>query len=886
MKHKLILLCLFIGFFAHSQTFIKNYTTASSSYQLTIEFLPQSWGDVYLDIQVKNTGTTNIDARNSTIRIVSDNVPSLVNFFPEGNISYPTTSLSTVAEGNLQVTSLNIELPVGSWVDHTLLPNETISARFDLKSVSSSFENLADEIRFFQENEEPDLFVDVNTNISGNDSSVVTVHYKNLSTNTEVTKNITTSDIIPLRKNQEYQVWADNFVSGTTQYTSQYSSNAPLSFTPTDTNTNISIAYTKTTISTENVTINVSGLPANASTSLVLKNNTVTVNDITTQISNGSNTINNVIVGSYSITIDSYSDSVTNKVYSPSFNSTLQVSSGSSNSVSVVFNESTLTDFSVKGFPPYLSHGTITNASEAFDDNFKNSPLSVLFKYSGLDGAGDRGRIPDMTPTVNTIEQARRLEANQGGRVILPVMVHYTANASGGGSREAIRDIAEQDNLYFHYRNLIQEIKVMLSYEDANHPNPGAFVISPDLIGAIQQDVVFGNDHNIRTIRINVNQDIRRAFQDENLSVSDIPNFGEDLKGYFQSVNFVIHHVGECKIPFGYQQNVWAAGSARWVYEAAGEFNDPVSEGIEVADFMNSLELYTGDWKPDFIAFDRYERDCFGPAAIQNYAWTARHWDKYMIFCDEIAKRIGNVPIMLWQIPGGHMATVNENIGNYSISQHSSASAPYFLGDSRIGTNINNIRADLRSIPLTLPHYQANNVGEHLANDNGYDWGTSNLQKIANMNVFSILWGGGSTTGVGSIGTNGDDNKWLAGKITDYYNNPPVYKTIPTTPYQGASYCQNANRTPSENDIKGQLDIKIFPNPAKDQLLINSAIINEEYNITIYDIHGKKVHNYSTDKMQENVIDISQLQEGMYIIKFLSSNSDVKNNISKIFYKK
>ena len=28
---------------------------------------------------------------------------------------------------------------------------------------------------------------------------------------------------------------------------------------------------------------------------------------------------------------------------------------------------------------------------------------------------------------------------------------------------------------------------------------------------------------------------------------------------------------------------------------------------------MNELELYKGEWKPDFIAFDRYERDCFPP---------------------------------------------------------------------------------------------------------------------------------------------------------------------------------------------------------------------------------------------------------------------------------
>ncbi len=883
MKCKLFLICLLISVCAHAQTFVKEYTNSSSSYKLTMNFSPQSWGDVYFDIQVENIGTTDIDARDATIRITSDHVPSLINFFPEGYISYPTTSLNSVAQGSLQVTSLNIGLPQESWVDNILAPNETVSVRFDLKSVNSSLENLANEVRFFPDNEEPDLFIDTITNVSGNDESSVTVYYKNTITDTEVTKSITSTDITSLRKNQEHQVWADNFVSGTTQYTSQYSSSSPLLFTPTDTNNNISITYTKTTISTENVTINVSGLPANTSTNLILKNNTVSVADITKQISNGSNTLTNILVGSYSVVIDSYSDVSSNIIYSPSFNNTLQVTSGSANSLSVTFSESTLTDFKVKGFPPYLSHGTITNAAVAFDDSFKDSPLEVLFKYSGLDGAGDRGKIPDMTPTVNTIEQARRLETNQPGKTILPLMVHYTANASGGGSREAIRDIAEQDNLYFHYRNLIQEIKVMLSFEDADHPNPGAFVISPDLLGAIQQDVVFGNDHGITTMQVNVNQDIRRAFEDENLSTADIPNFVEDLKGYFQSINFVIHHVGECKIPFGYQQNVWAAGSARWVYEAAGEFNDPVSEGIEVADFMNSLELYTGDWKPDFIAFDRYERDCFGPAAIQNYAWTARHWDKYMIFCDEIAKRIGNVPIMLWQIPGGHMATVDENIGDYSTSQHSSASAPYFLGDSRIGTNINNIRADVRNIALTLPHYQANNIGEHLENDNGYDWGTSNLQKIANMNVFSILWGGGSTTGVGTIGTNGNDNGWLASKITDYYNNDPVFKTVALPNYEVANYCQNGSKSNDSNNSSESSNFRIFPVPANNFITIEELTSTKILSATIYDLSGKKISHYTINK--EKSIDISSLAEGAYIIR-LYTDTNTDSMISKVFLKR
>ncbi len=881
MKHKLLLVCLLFSCLMSAQSFVKDYSNATTTYQLQMNFQEQSWGDVYLNVEVINKGSNNLNVRNAKVTFLSDATPSLINFFPNGKISYPTIGFNQTPDGSQIRNTLIIGLADESWVDDMLGPNESFKFRVDLRAVTSTYDAIADTVRFYLENEEPDLFTDVTTDITGNDGNAVTINYKNTVANTTSTETTTSSVTSSFRVDQQHNVWANDFVIGTTLYASAYPESSPLSFTPSATNNNINISFTKSTISTENVTVSVSGLPNGVNSTITLKNNDISGADKNVQISNGNTTISQVLVGGYSVTAGLYTDNANNLVYTPQYNNSIDISTGGNNTISISYTSTSVHEFSVKGFPKYLSHGTITNAAAAFDDSFKNSPLSSIFKYSGLDGAGDRGKIPDMTPTKNTIEQARRLEANQNGRIILPVMVHYTANASGGGSLEAIKDLSENQNLYYHYRNLIQEIKVMLSYEDANHPNPGAFVISPDLIGAIQQDVIFGNDHDIRTMNIKVNEEVKRAFQDENLSITDLPVFANDLKGYFQSVNFVIHHVGECKIPFGYQQNVWAAGSARWVFEGAGEFNDPVSEGIEVANFMNDLELYTGAWKPDFIAFDRYERDCFGPAAVQNYAWTAKHWNRYLIFCKEIAERIGNAPIMLWQIPGGHMATTDEVITNYSISLHSSASAPFFLGDDRIGTNLNTIRPDIKNISL-LPHYQASNVGELLANDNGYDWSTSNLQRLANMNVFSILWGGGSTTGVGPIGTNGDDDGWLAAKITEYYNNPPVYKTMAITPYQDAAYCQSGATTSTTKDGKEILSIQLFPVPAKDQLHIDSSALGNKFSAIIHDIYGKKVN--APKNASGNIIDVSSLATGAYIITIIPKG-DTKNKVSQIFYK-
>lgn len=885
MKHKLNFLLtafLLLNFFVYSQTFIRDFGGETTKHQIKMSFAPKSWGVVDLLIEVKNTGQNNISARGAKIQFLSNQVPSLVNFIPNGSISYPkAVNMKSNPDGSNYLNTITIDLANEPWVDYKLSAGESFKAQIDLKAVTSSLEDIANTFRFYPENGEPSLFTNVTTTITGNDSNAVEVTYKNAEFNTEVTKTITTTETGLLRINKEYTIWANDFISGTSIYKSAYPETAPLSFVPSSTNTTISIPYTKSVIKKENLTVNVKGLPDGVSTTIDLKNkdiNTVTKNE---KIVNGKNTIAEVMAGNYLVTISTYTDTANDIIYVPRYNSNITIVEDKTNTFDVSFAGYPVKEFTVKGFPKYLSHGTVTSASDAIDKDLKKAELNVLFKYSGLDGAGDRGKIPDMTATINTIKQARRLEAFQDGKTILPVMVHYTANASGGGSGEAIKDMTENKNLYYHYRNLIQEIKVMLSYEDADHPNPGAFVISPDLIGAIQQDVVFGHDLNIRTIKIEVNKDIKKAFADENLNNTDLPAFSEDLKGYFQSINFLIHHVGECKIPFGYQQNVWAAGSARWVYEKANEFNSPVNEAIEVADFMNELELYTGDWKPDFIAFDRYERDCFGPVSIDSYAWTAKHWDKYLIFCKEIAQRIGNAPIMLWQIPGGHMPTVDENIVNFDVANHSSASAPYFFGDSRIGTDLGKIHSDVKNIKLTQPHYAAKNIGEHLSNDNGYDWGTSNMQKLADMNVFSILWGGGSTTGAAPIGTNGDDDGWLASKIAEY-SKKPVFKTISIVPYQDASYCQSTSSSVNnKNNRNNTINLEIYPVPAINQLHIESSSLNSQFMIIVYDLHGKKITEYKNQK----TLDISGLSKGAYILKVQDLNASGKT-ASKLFYKK
>ena len=825
-----------VAVIGQNETYTKNYMVGSNSYELTLTYQPKSYDEVLLDIDLKNTGTTDIEMRDSAIRLVNNNIAVYGSFVPNGDLSYPTVSLDQVPDGLQYVVTLNIALELGSWVDSKLSPNETVRVSqlalgTGLKELSP-FSGLADQVRFYTSELIPPLFTNVTVAIQNNNNTSVSVVLENQRTQGQSIEMITTSSNVSLRTDQEFHIWSNNFASGTLFYTSPYSKNAPLVFTPNLTNNSVTISYTPSPADVGSVDFKVTGLPDGVSTKTTLTSTTQSGVSYEDSIINGTNLNENILVSTYKIVVNSYTDTENNIIYTPEYNDSLTVTNGETTTSIIDFNATQIYPFTVNGFPEYLSHGTVTSGDASHDDNLQASELDVLFRYSGLDGAGDRGTVPTMYSTINCIAQSRRLEAFQTPRKILPLFVHYTANASGGGTKEALKDLGinindtpndntPNDNMIFHYRNLIQEIMIILNSEDADHPIPGSFLISPDFLGAMQQDVSAdnGTDHDILTRVIDVNEDILAAFEEEfgamHINTTSLPMFEDNIQGYFQSINYVIKTIGECKIPFGYQENVWAAGSGLWVFEEAGEFDTAANQGAEVIDFINNLELYTGPWKPDFIAFDRYERDCFGPAAITSYAWTAKHWDRYLDFCKIIAEGIGDVPIMLWQIPGGHMATTSETLNNYDVSTYSSAAGPYFLGDSNIGTNLNAIIPEVRNIqlPSSSSHYgTSSTVGDLLARDNNYDWSTSNLSRLADMNVFSILWGGGSTTGTGSIGTNGaGDDGWLADKINTYYENL-VFSTTVDPAYQvfcclAVAGCKNITVNLDENN-EGTIEAK------------------------------------------------------------------------------
>ncbi|HJO95447.1 MAG TPA: glycosyl hydrolase family 18 protein [Victivallales bacterium] len=459
---------------------------------------------------------------------------------------------------------------------------------------------------------------------------------------------------------------------------------------------------------------------------------------------------------------------------------------------------------SVRGWPNYIAMGAVTRTIES---HHEGRPVDAVFKYAGDGGNGDRGTIKYPIYTHNTAKMCESLTGKYGMRV-RPVMVVYTAEMSGGTNFE---DLHIYDNLTKHFINLMNTTKIMQSYKTAENPYPGSIVLNADLLGMVQQQNLwtaidatpikvqealykahhFVNDkfeyngEQLTTMEIfakmrigkwsdwdvkvpweeHVTTNIYPILSEE--PVPSIPQFNNDFKGWIQATNWVIKTYSP-DVTFGWQENIWSGNSANWVHNNYSETDIQQLVAGPTSTLWNNLEVYTGKYKPDFVAFDKYERDSIGEVGI-GYFFNARDWDNYLTYARLISRDLGNVPVMLWQIPGGHLQIE----GGIDTRENHAATAPnYFFGDTKLQPDLSNVKSYITSIALPgIYNSAAATTGKYLL-ENGYNWSTNNMDKAKDSNVFSILWGGGDTTSVGKYPS--DDGGWLSNKVNEYYNNPTV----------------------------------------------------------------------------------------------------------------
>ncbi|KAI0596739.1 putative hydroxymethyltransferase [Biscogniauxia sp. FL1348] len=419
----------------------------------------------------------------------------------------------------------------------------------------------------------------------------------------------------------------------------------------------------------------------------------------------------------------------------------------------------------VHGFPQNLSFGALTDLVDLNGLAFIQAWASSAFRYAGNDGAGDAGRYLDDDPvTTKTVQLANKVEEALGSdHPVLPVLVSYTVNLSGGN----MPNLQDKAGLAHSFGNLI--LSLTLAKKAGKESVPAGYIVNPDFLGECQSHGL-GPDH-----KMPVCDPLKDALKYRKVEV-EVPGVITDtLQGYVVAVNWLIRTVAE-KATFGWQVNLWGVGTSAWIYNK-DDPNGPANKAKETAEYVEKLGVYSGEYCPDFLAVDRYEGDDFTQRAyINGYCYGPYEWDRFFDFCGVLSLEL-QVPVMPWQIPASRIPNKSESIVNLETDQWGSGGT-YIFGDDGIGDNCQNIHPEILAIKLgsVIPHAT---VEDLFTSAQPFDLSYPVYQKFPLLGIFSVLLGGGSTTGiVSSIGTTGT---WTQEKLKGYSGTPIPLDKAPLT---------------------------------------------------------------------------------------------------------
>ena len=411
----------------------------------------------------------------------------------------------------------------------------------------------------------------------------------------------------------------------------------------------------------------------------------------------------------------------------------------------------------VRGFPGFLSFGGLSDLVDLSGADFVRARASSLFKYAGNDGAGDPGRfLSDDPATTTTVNLASTVEAELGGNhSVLPVMISYTCNLSLG---DIFTQLQNKDGLTHSFANLI--LSLQLAQKGGKESVPAGYVLNPDFLGECQKTLLEPS------YDMPVREPLQGALDYWSVPV-DIPSSITDtLKGYVLAVNWLIRTVVR-EVTFGWQVNVWGVGNSEWIYSTDSK-DSPKDMAKKTADYIRLLEVYDGEYKPDFLAIDRYEADDFTMRAYVNgYCYGPYEWRRFFDFCSELSLDL-QVPVMPWQIPASRIPLVSDTV-NYPETEHWGTGGTYILGDDQVNSDYHNINRKILEInpsPLT----KAQTVEDIFIRGQPFDFTNPAYGDFPLRGIFTVLLGGGATTGiVSSIGTTGP---WTQNRLNAYMDNP------------------------------------------------------------------------------------------------------------------
>lgn len=449
-------------------------------------------------------------------------------------------------------------------------------------------------------------------------------------------------------------------------------------------------------------------------------------------------------------------------------------------------------DLKVAGFPKFLSFGSLADMYSNDVSDFVAAHASSVFKYSGENGNGDPDKyLPkDKECTPRVVKVAKDVTTNlkpKPNPPVLPVLVSYTADLSNASAVEQLaKDKSPQ--LAHSFANLIQALDLAQNPEKGSGEKglaAAAFIVNPDFLGACQQNQ--SNPPLPKTFPTPVRKPLEDALterKDYSGLIKDIPKYIEDnLAGHIQAVNWLVRAVAP-SVTFGWQFNLWGVGTSEWIYHTDDESSYMAQK---TAKYAQELGVFAHDHHPDFMAIDRYEGDDFTDRGYdRGYCFGPREWHRFYNFCEEISATL-KVPVMPWQIPASHLPSVRDIVADVDAhpppgvdknhllwDQHWGTGGSYLLGHKEIGFDYQNVHPRILDLDIgTQRPYVGKKGCDLFLRAQPFNLADPAYKDFPRRGIFSVLLGGGSTTGlVSSIGTGG---KWTQDKLKSYWDNPTPF---------------------------------------------------------------------------------------------------------------
>lgn len=465
----------------------------------------------------------------------------------------------------------------------------------------------------------------------------------------------------------------------------------------------------------------------------------------------------------------------------------------------------------VKGFPKFLSFGGCADMVPSDVEDFVEARISSLFKYAGNDGAGDENVFleREKEPTSRAIKLAQGVSAKlKDSTPVLPVMVSYTCNFSGG---DAVGKLGNESAHKFSFANFIQALSMAEDeYHEKDHPVPAGFIVNPDFLGECQKHG-FLPEQEVKVRKpLEEALSYHKGHPTHKVSKADIEipdDITDTLKGYIKAVNWLARIIAP-HVVIGWQVNLWGVASSSWIYGDTeyAEVYDPRGGGLKklkmtinpqlAGELIAKYALYLGVFEDikftrkngspevaegaDFMAVDRYEADDFTDRGYGNgYCYSPYEWDRLFEFCASLSRHLRK-PVMPWQIPASHLATKMDNVARFSKDpsepfekQHWGSGGSYLMGHPEIGADANKIHDTLLAVKFTA-HPEMGEDAKALFSRHKWDLSKPKYLDFPTYGIFHVQLGGGMTTGV--VSTIGDPSDWMRKRLHDYRDMPVMFE--------------------------------------------------------------------------------------------------------------